>query len=103
MLYRDFNSQEGYIHICDDSYKYVKEYVKERVKALPIYVHDCSVYTLIEKSDGKGYKGINVTYCPHCGADVESEERSSEIYDIEKGKFYDWRTEKYYDKKGVTK
>lgn len=98
MLYRDFNSQEGYIHICDDSYKYVKEYVKERIKTLPIYVHDCSVYTIID-----GCKIIHLNYCPHCGANVENEERSSEIYNIEKGKFYDWRTEKYYDKKGVTK
>lgn len=101
MLYRDFNSQEGYIHICDDSYKYVKEYVKERVKALPIYVHDCNVHTL-QKAE-QGCKLVHIEYCPFCGVKVENEERSSEIYDIEKGKFYDWRTEKYYDKKGVTK
>ena len=101
MLYRDFNSQEGYIHICDDSYKYVKSYVKERIEVMPIYVHDCSV-NILKKTDD-GYKFVHIDYCPFCGAKVENEERSSEIYDIEKGKFYDWRTEKYYDKKGVTK
>lgn len=101
MLYRDFNSQEGYIHICDDSYKYVKSYVKERIEAMPIYVHDCTVRTLQKTNDG--YKPIYIKYCPFCGAEVEAEERTSETYDINKGKFYDWHTDKYYDKKGVTK
>ena len=94
MLYRNFSSQEGYIHVCNDSYKYTKEALKQR---LPIYLHDVKAYTLTEN------KVIDIKYCPYCGANVENEERSGEIYNIEKGKFYDWRNEKYYDKKGVTK
>lgn len=32
MLVRDKDSQEGYKHICDDSYKYTKQALKERMQ-----------------------------------------------------------------------
>lgn len=49
MLVRDKDSQEGYKHICDDSYKYTKQALKERMQ---IYLHDITAYTLIESKDG---------------------------------------------------
>lgn len=70
MLVRDKDSQEGYKHICDDSYKYTKQALKERMQ---IYVHDIKVYTLIETK--KGHELKNIKYCPYCGAEIEKEER----------------------------
>lgn len=69
MLVRDKGSAEGYIHICDDSYKYTKQALKER---LPIYLHDMKAYTLIESKDG--YELIDIKYCPYCGAEIETDE-----------------------------
>jgi hypothetical protein len=69
MLVRDKDSAEGYIHICDDSYKYTKQALKER---LPIYLHDMKAYTLIESKDG--YELIDIKYCPYCGAEIETDE-----------------------------
>lgn len=66
MLRRDKDSQEGYIHICNDSYKYTKQALKERI---PIYLHDITAYMYV---DGKIH---HIKYCPYCGADVDSEER----------------------------
>ena len=70
MLIRDKESHEGYIHICNDSHKYTKKALAER---LQIYVHDVKVYTLIEGQ--KGYEQKVIKYCPYCGADIENEER----------------------------
>ena len=97
MLYRNFDSQEGYIHICNDSYRYTKEAVREQIDDMPLYVHD--VHASTPKKTEKGYKNVSITFCPFCGVRLEEDERSNEIYHISKGKFYDWRSEKYYDKK----
>lgn len=77
MLVRDKDSQEGYKHICDDSYKYTKQAGKER---MPIYVHDMKVYTLIETK--KGHELKDIKYCPYCGAEIEKEERK-QVYNNE--------------------
>lgn len=76
MLVRDKDSQEGYIHICNDSHKYTKQGLKER---LQIYVHDVKVYTLIETK--KGHELKNIKYCPYCGAEIEKEERKGVFND----------------------
>lgn len=73
MLVRDKDSAEGYIHICNDSYKYTKQALKER---LPIYLHDMTAYTLIESKDG--YELINIKYCPYCGQEIEIDEYKNE-------------------------
>lgn len=70
MLVRNKDAQEGYIHICNDSHKYTKKGLKER---LQILVHDTKVYTIIETKDGCELKDIK--YCPYCGVEVEKEER----------------------------
>lgn len=77
MLIRDKDSQEGYIHICDDYKKYLKSALAER---LQIYVHDVKVYTLIETKNG--YEIKDIKYCPYCGAEIEKEERK-EVYNNE--------------------
>lgn len=69
MLVRDKDSQEVYKHICDDSYKYTKKRLAER---LPIYLHDISAYTLIEGKDG--LQLISIKHCPYCGKDIETDE-----------------------------
>lgn len=69
MLRRDKDSQEGYIHICNDSQKYTKTALKQR---LPIYLHDVKAYTLIEGKDG--YNLIDIKYCPYCGVEIENDE-----------------------------
>ena len=76
MLVRDRDSQEGYVHICDDYKKYIKSALKER---LQIYVHDMKVYTLIETKDG--YKLKDIKFCPYCGVEVEKEERKEVFND----------------------
>lgn len=73
MLVRDKDSQEGYKHICNDSYKYTKQALKER---LQIYVHDVNVYTLLETKSGFELKSIK--YCPYCGVEIESDEYKNE-------------------------
>lgn len=73
MLVRDKDSQEGYIHICDDSYKYTKQALKER---LPIYLHDMKAYTLIESKDG--YELKDIKYCPYCGQEIETDKYKNE-------------------------
>ena len=79
MLVRDKDSAEGYIHICDDSYKYIKKALKER---LQIYVHDMKVYTLIESKKSKsGYELKDIKFCPYCGAEIEKEERKGVFND----------------------
>ena len=70
MLVRDINSQEGYKHICDDSDRYTKKALAER---LQIYLHDMKAYTIIESKDGVNL--VNIKYCPYCGAEIEKEER----------------------------
>lgn len=70
MLVRDKDSAEGYIHICDNSSRYNKQALKER---LQIYLHDIKAYTIIESKDG--YSLIDVKYCPYCGAEIEKESR----------------------------
>ncbi len=70
MLVRDKDSAEGYKHICDDSYKYTKQALKER---LPIYLHDMTAYTLIESENG--LKMIRIKHCPYCGKEIETDER----------------------------
>lgn len=77
MLVRDKDSQEGYIHICDDYKKYTEQALKER---LQIYVHDVKVYTLLETKNG--YELKNIKYCPYCGAEIEKEERK-EVFNNE--------------------
>lgn len=73
MLVRDKDSAEGYKHICNDSYKYTKEGLKER---LPIYLHDITAYTLIKTDETKsGYKMVRLKYCPYCGVEIETDER----------------------------
>ena len=76
MLVRDKDSQEGYIHICDDYKKYLKSAIKER---LQIYVNDMKVYTLIETKNG--YERKNIKFCPYCGAEIEKEERKGVFND----------------------
>lgn len=68
MLVRDKNSQEGYIHICDDSSKYTRQALKER---LPIFLHDVKAFTLIEGKDGYSLK--DVKFCPYCGQEIEKD------------------------------
>ncbi len=70
MLVRDKNSNEGYIHICNDSGKYTKQALKER---LPIFLHDVKPYTLIESKDGYSLK--DVKFCPYCGQEIEKDSR----------------------------
>lgn len=70
MLVRDKDSAEGYKHICDDSYKYTKQALKER---LPIYLHDMTAYTLIESEND--LKMIRIKHCPYCGKEIETDER----------------------------
>lgn len=70
MLVRDKDSQEGYKHICDDSYKYTKQALKERMQ---IYLHDITAYALIESIDG--LKMIRIKHCPYCGKEIETDER----------------------------
>ena len=70
MLVRDKNSTEGYIHVCDDSYKYTKQALKGRLK---IYLHDITAYTLIESKNG--LKMIRIKHCPYCGKEIETDER----------------------------
>lgn len=76
MLVRDKDSQEGYVHICNDSYKYTKQALKER---LQIYVHDVKSYILIETKNGYELKDID--FCPYCGAEIEKEERKEVFND----------------------
>lgn len=64
MLYRDRNSQEGYIHICDDANRYRKDYIKNRPQIL---VHDCNAHLMIEN------KLIDIKFCPYCGKKIEDE------------------------------
>ena len=71
MLVRNPEGQESYIHICDDSHKYTKQALKER---LPIYLHDIRAYTLIEGK--KGYELKDIKYCPYCGKEIETDERA---------------------------
>lgn len=77
MLIRDKDSAEGYIHICNNSHRYTKQALKER---LPIYVHDVKVYTLIESKNG--YELKDIKFCPYCGAEIEKEERE-QVYNDE--------------------
>lgn len=70
MLIKNKDSQEGYVHICDDSGRYTKQALKER---LPIYLHDMKAYTLIQSKDGFELKDIK--YCPYCGKEIETDER----------------------------
>ena len=76
MLVRDKDSQEGYVHICDDYKRYIKQALKER---LQIYVHDMKVYTLLETKNGHELKDIK--YCPYCGVEIEKEERKEVFND----------------------
>lgn len=76
MLVRDKDSAEGYKHICDDSYKYTKQALKERMQ---IYLHDITAYTLIESKDG--LQMIRIKHCPYCGAEIEKEERKGVFND----------------------
>lgn len=71
MLYRDIESQEGYIHICDNAHKYRKEYIKNRPK---IFTHDMRAYMRI----GGGL--LDVEYCPYCGKELDTDERTNEFY-----------------------
>lgn len=73
MLYKDRNSQEGYIHICDDAHKYRRDYIRERP---PVLVHDISAYLRVNGSL------LNIKYCPYCGAELEKEQEnaSNEFY-----------------------
>lgn len=73
MLVRDKDSQEGYIHICRDSYKYNEKALKNR---LPIYLHDVKAYTLIKCE--RGYELKDIKYCPYCGVEIESDEYKNE-------------------------
>ena len=64
MLYKDKESQEGYIHICDDAYRYQKKYIAARPK---IFLHDVSVYMRV----GGGL--LDIKFCPYCGKKIEDE------------------------------
>ena len=88
MLYKDLNSSEVYIHLCDDIYKYTKQAIKER---MPIYSHDMTSYTLINN------KLVSITHCPYCGKRIETDERNGKLYDEKKAMFYDVKSDKYYN------
>lgn len=75
MLYRDRDSQEGYIHICDDAHKYQRKYIAERPQIL---VHDVRSYMRINGSL------IDVKFCPYCGAELQKEIENAS------GKFYEF-------------
>lgn len=68
MLYRDINSSEGYIHICDDADKYKRDYIKNRPQIL---LHDISC-TMIA-----GKERTRIKFCPYCGANIEEEQQSN--------------------------
>lgn len=68
MLYRDIESQEGYIHICDDAHKYKKEYIKNRPQ---IILHDVSCSMLA------GKERTRIKFCPYCGANIEKEQQNN--------------------------
>ena len=68
MLVRDLNTNESYLHVCDDSSRYTKKALEERFK---IHVHDCSTFIIIEGKNGVEFQHIK--YCPYCGVDIQSE------------------------------
>ena len=73
MLYRDRESQEGYVHICDDAHKYRRDYIKSRPK---IFLHDISVYMRM------GGQLLDIDFCPYCGKEIakEIETAKNEFY-----------------------
>ncbi len=64
MLIRNKDAQEGYIHKCDDSHKYTRQALKERI---PVYLHDITAYTVTEG------KIKPLRYCPYCGQEIETD------------------------------
>ena len=73
MLIRDKDSADGYIHLCDDSYKYTRKALAER---LQIKLHDITAYTLIEGKNGVDM--VRIKYCPYCGVEIEKDEYEKE-------------------------
>ena len=69
MLIRNKDAQEGYTHVCNDSHKYTKQALKER---LQIYLHDATAYTLVNNGDDTTM--IFIKHCPYCGVEVEKDE-----------------------------
>lgn len=71
MLYRHSDYQESYVHVCDDAHKYEKKYIKERPR---IVVHDVRAAMKIN------HKYYDIKYCPYCGKELDSDERTNEYY-----------------------
>ena len=71
MLYRHEDYQESYVHICDDAHKYQRSYIASRPR---VTVHDVHAY--MEIAGGL----LHIKYCPYCGKELETDERSGEYY-----------------------
>lgn len=69
MLKKDPNSEEIFIHICPDSYKYRKEALKQRIT---IYKHDISNFFYRYDENGK-LTVEHIDYCPYCGMKLDND------------------------------
>ena len=71
MLYRHEDYQESYVHVCDDAHKYQRKYIAARPR---IVVHDCSGRMTVDN------KVVHIDFCPFCGKQLDSDERTNEFY-----------------------